>query len=167
MTRCITLIACLGFALLTLNVEAQTHETPLATWRALYRQASETNQAKPMALSMDSTRQQRPDSPMVNGFLAVAELMLAEESWNPVDKLARFNAWQPVLDAAIKAMPGDPDLALLRLGVQAHVPAILNYDQDMANDEAVVRQALARGHWSNDPEHAEFAEAFLSYLKSL
>ena len=38
---------------------------------------------------------------------SVAELMLAEESWNPVDKLARFNAWQPVLDAAIKAMPGD------------------------------------------------------------
>ena len=167
MTRCITLVACLGFLLLSASVEAQTHKTSIVAWRSLYRQASESNQAKPMALSMDSARQQHPDSPMASGFLAVAELMLAEESWNPVDKLARFNAWQPVLDAAIKAMPGDPDLALLRLGVQAHVPAILNYDQDMANDEAVVRQALARGHWSNDPEHAAFAEAFLSYLKSL
>ena len=167
MTRCITLVACLGFLLLSASVEAQTHETPLSTWRALYRQASESDQAKPMALAMDSAKQENPDSPMASGFLAVAELMLAEEAWNPMDKLARFNAWQPVLDAAINAMPGDPDLALLRLGVQAHVPAILNYDQDMANDEAVVRQALARGHWSNDPEHAAFAEAFLSYLKSL
>ena len=167
MTRCVTLVACLGFALLFSSAEAQTHETPLSTWRALYRQASESDHAKPMALAMDSARQQHPDSPMARGFQAVAELMLAEESWNPMDKLARFNAWQPVLDAAIKVMPGDPDLALLRLGVQAHVPAILNYDQDMANDEAVVRQALARGHWSNDPEHAAFAEAFLTYLKSL
>ena len=167
MTRCITLVACLGFLLLSASVEAQTHKTPIATWRALYRQASETNQAKPMALSMDSARQQHPDSPMARGFQAVAELMLAEESWNPMDKLARFNAWQPVLDAAINALPGDPDLALLRLGVQAHVPALLNYDQDMVHDEAVVRQALKRGHWSNDPEHAAFAEAFLTYLKSL
>lgn len=166
MTRCITLVACLGFLMLSASVKAQTHETPLTTWRAMYRQASESNQAKPMALSMDSARQKLPDSPMASGFQAVAELMLAEESWNPMDKLARFNAWQPVLDAAIGAMPCDPDLALLRLGVQAHVPALLNYDQDMANDEAVVRQALARGHWSTDPEHAAFAEAFLSYLKS-
>ena len=167
MTRCITLVACLGFALLFSSVKAQTHETPLSTWRALYRQASESDQAKPMALAMDSARQRHPNSPMANGFLAVAELMLAEESWNPMDKLVRFNAWQPVLDAAINAMPGDPDLALLRLGVQAHVPAILNYAEDMVHDEAVVRQALARGHWSNDPEHAAFAEAFLTYLKSL
>ena len=167
MTRCITLAACLCFLVLSASVEAQTQDTPLTTWRALYRQASETNQAKPMALAMDSARQQHPDNPMARGFQAVAELMLAEESWNPMDKLARFNAWQPILDAAISAMPGEPDLALLRLGVQAHVPALLNYDQDMANDEAVVRQAMARGHWSNDPEHAAFAEAFLSYLKSL
>lgn len=166
MTRCLTLVACLGLALVSSSIVAQTHEVPLTTWRALYRQASETDQAKPMALAMDSARKQHPDSPMANGFLAVAELMLAEESWNPMDKLARFNAWQPVLDAAIIAMPGDPDLALLRLGVQAHVPAILNYDQDMANDEALVRQALTRGHWSNDPEQAAFAESFLSYLKS-
>ena len=153
--------------MLSWSVDAQVHPTQLSTWRALYREASASNQAKPMALSMKTIQQRHPDSPMVNGFLAVAELMLAEESWNPVDKLARFNAWQPVLDAAINAMPGDPDLALLRLGVQAHVPALLNYDQDMLHDEALVRQALARGHWSNDPEHAAFAEAFLSYLKSL
>jgi hypothetical protein len=167
MTRCVTLVACLGYLLLSLGVSAQTHQSELTSWRALYRQASETDQAKLMALAMDSARQRHPDSPMAKGFLAVAELMLAEESWNPMDKLARFNAWQPVLDAAISAMPGDPDLALLRLGVQAHVPALLNYDQDMVHDEAVVRQALARDHWSNDPEHAAFAEAFLTYLKSL
>ena len=153
--------------MLPASVEAQNHDPQLTTWRAMYRHASASNQAKPMALSMDSVRQRHPASPLVNGFRAVAELMLAEESWNPMDKLARFNTWQPVLEAAMEALPGDPDLALLRLGVQAHVPSILNYKQDMENDEAVVRRALARGHWSNDPEHTAFAEAFLSYLKSL
>ena len=145
--------------MLSSSVDAQVHPTQLSTWRALYRQASASNQAKPMALSMETIQQRHPDSPMASGFLAVAELMLAEESWNPMDKLARFNAWQPVPEAAMNAMPGDPDLALLRLGVQAHVPAILNYKEDMATTRNVVRQALARGHWSNDPEHAAFAEA--------
>ena len=165
MTRCLTL--CVAFLMLSAGVEAQTHDTPLPQWRALYRLASASNQAKPMALFMDSARQERPDSPMIQGFLAVAELMLAEESWNPMDKLSRFNTWHPVLDSAIEDLSDDPDLALLRLGVQAHVPTMLNYNQDMATDEAVVRKALEHGHWSNDPEHAAFAEAFLVYLKSL
>jgi len=146
---------------------AQSHRENLPAWRKLYREASASNSAESMALFMDSTRQMHPECPLAQGFLAVAELMLAEETWNPMDKLARFNTWQPELESAMKTLPGDPDLALLRLGVQAHVPSILNYKQDMANDEDLVRHALALGHWSNDPEHATFAEAFLSYLKSL
>lgn len=166
MSRCVTLVGFCAALMLSWSVDAQVHPTQLSTWRALYREASASNQAKPMALSMKTIQQRHPDSPMANGFLAVAELMLAEESWNPMDKLARFNTWQPVLEAALNDLPGDPDLALLRLGVQAHVPAILNYKEDMASDQERVMQALARGHWSSDPDHAAFAEQFLSYLKS-
>ena len=46
--------------------------------------------------------------------MAVSNLMVADELWNPLEKLEIFNAWQPVLESAVAALPEHPDLALLR-----------------------------------------------------
>ena len=85
----------------------------------------------------------------------------------PLEKLEIFNAWQPVLESAVAALPEHPDLALLRLGVQNHVPSILNYSHNTQSDRLLVERALAEGHWSSDRIHAAFVRDFLTYLKSL
>ncbi len=142
----------------------------LLRWRGWYREATTAEGATTMTQRMTSERDSRDDltaDPLAQGFRAVAELMIADHAWNPVDKLSQFLDWQPELEAALAARPGDPDLAFLRLGVQTHAPALLNYFNEVDVDRRVVEAALASGHWSNDPPHAAFVRDFLTYLKSL
>ena len=58
----------------------------------------------------------------------MTQLMVADEfahgTMEKMEKLEIFNAWQPVLESAVSALPEHPDLALLRLGVQNHELAV-------------------------------------------
>lgn len=170
MRLCVTL-AWMSLALsLAPSLLAQTTGDDLHRWRGWYREATTAEGAAAMAERMASDRDARKDleaDPVAQGFLAVAELMIADHAWNPVDKLSQFLDWQPELEAALAARPGDPDLAFLRLGVQTHAPALLNYFSDVEADRNVVEAGLASGHWSDDPTHAAFVRDFLLYLKSL
>ena len=139
----------------------------LAQWRAWYREASTGETATTMVDRMVLDCGTCEGHPLAHGFLAVSNLMVADELWNPLEKLEIFNAWQPVLESAVAALPEHPDLALLRLGVQNHVPSILNYSHNTQADRLLVERALAEGHWSSDRIHAAFVRDFLTYLKSL
>ncbi len=169
MRLCLTL-AWMGLAFcLAPALLAQTSGDDLLRWRGWYREATTAEGATTMTQRMTSERDSRDDltaDPLAQGFRAVAELMIADHAWNPVDKLSQFLDWQPELEAALAARPGDPDLAFLRLGVQTHAPALLNYFNEVDVDRRVVEAALASGHWSNDPPHAAFVRDFLTYLKS-
>ena len=167
---------CLTLAWMSLAVSlapsllAQTTGDDLLRWRGWYREATTAEGAATMAQRMASVRDGRQDltaDPMAQGFLAVAELMIADHAWNPVDKLSQFLDWQPELEAALAARPGDPDLAFLRLGVQTPAPAPLHYFSDVAAGPSGVGAGLASGHWNDDPMHAAFVRDFLTYLKSL
>jgi hypothetical protein len=170
MRLCLTL-ACLGLAFcLAPSLRAQTTGDDLLRWRGWYREATTAEGATAMTQRMASEKESRDDltaDPLARGFLAVAELMVADHARNPVDKLSQFLDWQPELEAALAARPGDPDLAFLRLGVQTHAPALLNYFSEVDADRSIVEGALTSGHWTNDPAHASFVRDFLTYLKSL
>ncbi|MDB0025116.1 hypothetical protein N9D95_01055 [Flavobacteriales bacterium] len=143
---------------------SQSSPSMLAEWRSLYRQAALSETAGPMAQSMAAICEQNPSNAQALGFHAVAELMLAEEAWNPMDKLQRFNEWKPLLEAVLSELPRDPDMALLRLGVQEHVPLFLDYHDDMTRDQAIVQQGLDQQHWAADPEHQLFVREVLLSL---
>lgn len=83
-----------------------------------------------------------------------------------MDKLQRFNEWKPVLEGVLSELPHDPDMALLRLGVQEHVPLFLDYHDDMTRDQAIVQQGLDSKHWAEDPDHQLFVQEFLLSLKA-
>ena len=159
------------------SLHAQTADLP--TLRAWYRAASTArNAASPEALqratemasnvrSMRETETARGnDVAVVQGFEAVAHLLVAEQVWNPVEKLSQFLDWQPVLETSVQAQPNDPDLVMLRMGVQVHAPAFLNYNDDVAHDRLCAERALRMGHWASDQEHEAFVRDFLTYLKS-
>lgn len=142
------------------------HAENLAQWRAWYREAATNQTGSVMVDRMVSDCGTCGGHPLSHGFLAVSNLMVADEVWNPLEKLEIFNAWQPVLVSAVAALPEHPDLALLRLGVQTHVPSILNYSHNIQADRLLVERALTQGHWSSDRIHAAFVRDFLKYLKS-
>lgn len=145
---------------------SQSSPSMLAEWRSFYRQAAQSETAGPMAQSMATLCEQNPSNAQARGFHAVAELMLAEEAWNPMDKLQRFNEWKPVLEAVLSELPRDPDMALLRLGVQQHVPGFLNYRDDMVQDQSIVQQGLDNHHWAKDVEHQLFVQEVLLSLEA-
>ena len=143
-------------------------QTPseLFEWRALYRQTAEGGPADSAIAPMTAALQAHPNNMVCAAFHATAQLQKAQELWNPLDKLTTFQTWRPVLDAALEALPRDPDLALLRLGVQSHTPGFLDYDQAVIADTRRVRAALTAGHWNEDPDHAAFVQDFFTYLET-
>ena len=169
MRLCVTLAwMSLAFSLAS-SLQAQTTGDDLARWRGWYREATTSEGATTMMQRMTSDCDARKDlatDPYAQGFLAVAELMIADHTWNPVDKLSQFLDWQPELEAALAARPADPDLAFLRLCVQTHVPSFLNYFSEVEVDRNVVDNGLASNHWKDDPTHEAFVRDFLTYLKS-
>lgn len=162
MARALAWMLVLGMPSLLLG---QTH-SELSTWRALYRQTAEGGPADSAIVPMTAALQAHPNNAVCTAFHATAQLQKAQELWNPLDKLTTFQTWRPVLDAALEALPHDPDLVLLRLGVQSHTPSFLDYDQAMATDARLVREALTAGHWNDDPAHAAFVHDFFTYLET-
>lgn len=107
---------------------------------------------------------EHPGSPIGLGMKSTAQLMLAESMWNPMDKLNQFQTWKPQLEDAIVQLPLDPDLRFFRLSVQFSIPKLLEYNNEMAEDAEVVREALSNAHWSDRPKYESFVADFLNQL---
>lgn len=104
------------------------------------------------------------ETPLAQGYQAAAGMMSAGLPWNPIEALARFNEWKPVLEACIERAPTDPDLRLLRLGVQTNVPAIVGYRGEIEGDLALIQNALQNGHWKRNPAFESFVAETVSSL---
>ena len=157
-------IACLLWGLLAPAILAQD----LVAWRAMYREAKGATTVDAMADTLQAHLNTHPEDLTAQAFHATAMLMKADHTWNPLDKLALFQYWKPSLEAAIARTEGAliADMIFLRMGIQAHVPSILDYQGDLPNDERMVREALDAGHWQEDVTHQTFVENFLTYLEA-
>ena len=157
-------IACLLWGLLAPAILAQD----LVAWRAMYRDAKDASTVNAMAEALQAHLDTHPDDLTAQAFHATAMLMKADHAWNPLDKLALFQDWKPQLERAIAQSEGASmaDLVFLRMGVQAHVPSLLDYQSDLPDDERMVRDALKAGHWKEDVVHQTFVEDFLTYLEA-
>lgn len=94
----------------------------------------------------------------IQGYLAAAGMIHAGLGWNPIEAWQKFNEWQPQLEDAIAQLPQDPDLRLLRLGVQSNAPTLLGYHENIEEDLAQIRDALRAGYWKNNPAFEAFAQ---------
>lgn len=137
-------------------------------WRSLYRQALDAEGASAMSLALANHLQEHPSDDIAQGFYATAMLMTAQHAWNPLEKLELFQSWKPRLERAIAQSHVDSqaDLLFLRLGVQTHVPTLLDYRSEMTSDRRLVEQAMREGFWSDDPQHERFVSEFLTYLET-
>ena len=157
-------IACLLWGLLAPAILAQD----LVAWRSMYRDAKDAPTVNAMAETLQAHLDNHPDDLTAQAFHATAMLMKADHAWNPLDKLALFQDWKPQLERAIARSEGAlmADLVFLRMGVQAHVPSLLDYQSDLPSDERMVRDALKAGHWQEDVVHQTFVKDFLTYLEA-
>lgn len=89
-------------------------------------------------------------SPLVKGYEGVALMLMARHVFNPFKKWQYFNEGKKLLDSAIAADGGEPELRFLRYCAQNNAPGFLGYAQNLAEDKAVLLAALKAGMPQDD-----------------
>ncbi|RRJ91008.1 hypothetical protein EG240_07345 [Paenimyroides tangerinum] len=74
------------------------------------------------------------------GYYGAYLVIWANHIWNPMDKLSTFKKGKIELENAIKQDPKNVELRFLRLSIQANVPKILNYDQNIKSDLIIIKE---------------------------
>ena len=80
----------------------------------------------------------RTESPTAKGYFALSTMMLAKIYKNPFTKLSYFNKGKNILETTIRSYPDNVELRFLRYAVQAKVPSILLYFNDMEDDKEIL-----------------------------
>ena len=74
------------------------------------------------------------------GYYGAYLVISANHTWNPIDKLNTFKKGKIELENAIKQDSKNVELRFLRLSIQANVPKILNYDQNIKSDLIFIKE---------------------------
>lgn len=137
----------------------------LWAWRTGYQQVcmdwENEASAERFFEQMERARRQRPNDATLLGFHAAAGLILANHGWSPLAKWQSFTKYRDQLENAIQRVPQQPDLRLIRLGVQRNAPGFLGYQGQIAEDTRRCREALRQGHWADQPAFAQFVQRTL------
>lgn len=75
------------------------------------------------------------DKPLLVGFRAMSELLMAKHVLSPFSKLSHFKKGKNLLEAALKRDPLNPELIYFRFSTQSNVPAMLNYSDELEADK--------------------------------
>lgn len=122
--------------------------------RSLYKKAAEEETAAKKLLQLtDDSRE-----PLLVGYHAAAQMMMAKHVGNPFKKLSYFNKGKDIFTEAIEAAPDNVELRFLRFSVQAEAPGFLNYKQNLEEDKKI----LLAG--TGDLKDIELKKMILSYL---
>ena len=74
------------------------------------------------------------------GYYGAYLVISANHTWNPIDKLNTFKKGKIEIENAIKQDSKNVELRFLRLSIQANVPKILNYDQNIKSDLIFIKE---------------------------
>lgn len=141
--------------LLFLSVDLD-QQLKISEVRSLYKQAAEKEAAAEKLLKV--TESYTSGDPLLLGYHAVAQMMMAKHVGNPFKKLSYFNSGKEIFTEAIEAAPTNVELRFLRFAVQAETPGFLNYKQDIEEDKKIL---LAQAPLLKD---AQLKKMILNYL---
>lgn len=82
------------------------------------------------------------NNPLLTGYKAMAYMLWANYSWNPVHKFAYFKKGRKILDEAIKMDKQNVELRYLRYAIQTNVPPFLGYTENRNEDRQLMVTAL-------------------------
>ena len=84
----------------------------------------------------------RSGSALLLGYQGAVRMARGRHAFDPVSKLVHFNGGRSMLEEAIKRDPANLELRFLRLSIQVNVPSIVGYDDNKAEDLALVEARL-------------------------
>ncbi|NDK55912.1 hypothetical protein [Pontibacter fetidus] len=80
--------------------------------------------------------------PVVIGYKAASEAVMAKYVWNPYFKMKHLNTALGLFEEAVALNRDNPEIRFLRFIVEYHIPDYLNMSQHMAEDKAIVIEGL-------------------------
>lgn len=72
------------------------------------------------------------------GYKACASIIMGSHAFNPMTKYAYFKEGKILLEKAIKSDKQNIELCFLRFTIQANIPQLLGYNQEMVNDKRML-----------------------------
>lgn len=80
--------------------------------------------------------------PVVVGYKAASEAVMAKYVWNPYFKMKHLNAAMELFDEAVALNKVNPEIRFLRFIVEYHIPSYLNMSEHMKEDKAIIIESL-------------------------
>jgi hypothetical protein len=127
--------------LLALTITQQTN------WRIMLDKAYQSEEA---AIAMLTKLQSIPNpSATERAYQGTVQMLMAEHTFFPWNKLKHFSAGSKMLDEAIEDDKDNAEIRLLRFACQSNIPDFLGYNKAIDADKAVLMNQLKK---SNDPD---------------
>lgn len=103
----------------------------------------------------DKLKNINESQPLLLGYKAMAEMLLAKHAFNPINKLRHFNNGKELLKQAIvrSKEEGAIELRYLRFTVQTNAPGFLGYNENIAEDKAGVIRYLIDSEKDSNIDH--------------
>ena len=137
-------------------------------WLANYQRACEQWEDESVARAFLEFVRETPLSgisePEAVAFRAAAEMMAANHGWNPLEQWNVFVTWRAALEEAVMDAPDEPNVRLVRFGIQENAPRFLGYSHEIEEDRGRCFEALRAGVWAAHPDFENFVRESLSLI---
>lgn len=79
----------------------------------------------------------QPDA-LTLAYQASVEALKAKHAWSPYTKLQQMNAYEKLMNEAIKMKPDDLEIRFLRYSIQLNTPLFLGYSNNLTEDKQAI-----------------------------
>jgi hypothetical protein len=127
-----------------------TPDGQLKEIREMFYNASESRKAADEF--KDKMRKLSAADPVLLGYKAMSDMLQANYSFNPVNKITYFNRGKELLEKSIAMAPGNSELRFLRFSIQTNAPSFLAYRSKIDEDKGVIFKYLKESDLDKDLE---------------
>lgn len=125
------------FILFIVAVNTNIASPTITEVRKWYFQASTNNTVVDKIIQSISDNDAKSDF-RLRAYKGAAITMTADQSYNPFEKLKRFNEGKSLIESAIKEKQSDTELRFIRFTVQAECPSFLGYSSELESDKKLI-----------------------------
>src|SRR6187431_3139045 len=111
-------------------------EISLRDVREMFYKASESRKvAEEFKEKMEKIAE---SNPTLLAYKAMSHMLLANYSYNPVNKITYFNRGKELLEKSIRLAPTNAEIRFLRFSVQTNAPSFLGYKTNIDQDKKII-----------------------------
>lgn len=104
--------------------------------------------------------------PVLKAYKAASEALIAQVTWNPMEKYQQVKRFEALINDAVKNAPDNLEIRFLRFSVEYSIPRFLGVSNNLEEDKNVIISNLEHiEHLELDPYFTRFILYFLKETK--